>query len=138
MTSKPFSEPILNYSNSITELLICLIGLIFFGYLFEERNSVIEVYDIVLSALINLIVITQVLSSFIIFGKTIKSNCFKSKAKIDVIEKPEMKINLQSDVSGNFINDEIRVPEGSFLSVNHDYNQFENSSAELRLDLNNN
>ena len=137
MTTKPFTEPILNYSNSITELLISLIGLILFCYLFEDRSNIIEVFDVILSALINLIVLTQVSSSFIIFGKTIKSSCFRSKAKIEVIERPGIKINLQSDVSGNFINDQLKVPEASFLSVNQEYNHIENSSAEFRLDLNN-
>lgn len=99
---KPFSEPILNYSNMFSELGICIFFFIYSFLLFDLSNNERAEVDSVLKYTINIIMGIQMLASLAIFTKTIYKK-IKQKNKVQVIPEQD-----QDNIEKQNVNNSLR------------------------------
>lgn len=90
---KPFSEPILNYTNIGSEFGMSFFILMASFYLFELTESSREKVDFLLVILLNSIVGLQMMGSILIMLKTIKQKIRARKIKVEP-EKAKFEIIL--------------------------------------------
>ena len=103
LIKKPFDEAALNYSNLLTELILCIIIPIFACFLFEISTTTKERIGYLMMVLINLIVGSQLAASVFIFAKTLR-------LKIKMMREKKVNIRIQPVEEGKeecFGNDEM-------------------------------
>lgn len=93
---KPFNEPVLNYTNVLTELLLAVIFFLLFFFSFDNSESVENQIDLALIVLVNIIIGVQILGSLVISCKLVREIIKRrTSQKVASISEGKLGYNVQ-------------------------------------------